>query len=115
VSTRYRREYRREQRTYVEIDRCRVGSVVRTVNSSSYNNVRDHYNNACSWTNDRIERQELGDCDNKGLTYGEVDCMDFIQLLDLSAPKQGEVFVDLGSGTGKVRRLIIPSSCRYSA
>ncbi|CAM9745654.1 unnamed protein product [Discosporangium mesarthrocarpum] len=35
------------------------------------------------------------------LTYGEVDIPDFLAILDITKPQQDEIFVDLGSGTGK--------------
>lgn len=38
---------------------------------------------------------------DKGLTYGEVVPESFSQILATVIPKKGEVFYDLGSGTGK--------------
>eukprot|EP00752_Nemacystus_decipiens_P002241 g2124.t2 len=35
---------------------------------------------------------------SRSLTYGEVDVPDFLSILDLVKPVQGEIFVDLGSG-----------------
>ena len=35
------------------------------------------------------------------LTYGEVDYFSFVSILDKLGPKAGDVFVDLGHGTGK--------------
>jgi hypothetical protein len=39
-------------------------------------------------------------------TYGEVDARGFADMLAVVRPREGEVFVDLGSGTGKVRRAL---------
>lgn len=33
--------------------------------------------------------------------YGEIDCLSFIYILSMASPKTGEVFVDLGSGSGR--------------
>jgi hypothetical protein len=35
-------------------------------------------------------------------TYGEIDARGFADILAVVRPREGEVFVDLGSGTGKV-------------
>jgi len=38
---------------------------------------------------------------NGSLTYGEVDMAAFKELLSQADPKEGDVFYDIGSGTGK--------------
>ncbi len=45
-------------------------------------------------------RRRLG-TDDKTLTYGEVKFESFKKILAAVSPKKGEVFYDLGSGTGK--------------
>jgi SAM-dependent methyltransferase len=45
-------------------------------------------------------RNQLGFCD-QGLTYGEIFFDTFYKMLEKTQPKEGEVFYDLGSGTGK--------------
>ena len=42
-------------------------------------------------------------------TYGEVDARGFADILAVVRPREGEVFVDIGSGTGKVRRSPVPT------
>jgi SAM-dependent methyltransferase len=48
----------------------------------------------------RSERQRLGR-EEEATTYGEVLPPAFHELISAVSPKEGEVFVDLGSGTGK--------------
>ncbi|CAM9436613.1 unnamed protein product [Ectocarpus fasciculatus] len=48
--------------------------------------------------------------DTRSLTYGEVDVPDFLSILDLVKPQDGEVFVDLGSGTGKA---VLTAACGF--
>jgi len=45
-------------------------------------------------------RNQLGFYD-RGLTYGEIFFDTFYKMLEKTQPKEGEVFYDLGSGTGK--------------
>jgi SAM-dependent methyltransferase len=45
-------------------------------------------------------RNQLGFYD-QGLTYGEIFFDTFYKMLEKTQPKEGEVFYDLGSGTGK--------------
>ncbi|CAM9374606.1 unnamed protein product, partial [Laminaria digitata] len=40
----------------------------------------------------------------------QVDVPDFLAILDIAKPREGEVFVDLGSGTGKA---VLASSCGF--
>lgn len=47
------------------------------------------------------ERREKGLENDSSLTYGEVNFYSFVQILELAAPKEGEIFYDLGSGAGK--------------
>lgn len=42
--------------------------------------------------------------------YRQVDVPDFLAILDIVKPREGEVFVDLGSGTGKA---VLASSCGF--
>ncbi|CAM9263907.1 unnamed protein product [Scytosiphon promiscuus] len=48
--------------------------------------------------------------DTKPLTYGEVHVPDFLSILELVKPKDGEIFVDLGSGTGKA---VLAAACGF--
>ena len=57
-------------------------------------------------------RNQLGFYD-QGLTYGEIFFDTFYKMLEKTQPKEGEVFYDLGSGTGKavfVAHLLFPFS-----
>jgi SAM-dependent methyltransferase len=57
-------------------------------------------------------RTQLGFYD-QGLTYGEIFFDTFYKMLEKTQPKEGEVFYDLGSGTGKavfVAHLLFPFS-----
>ncbi len=45
------------------------------------------------------------------LTYGEVNLEAFAAILRIVAPKEGEIFYDIGSGTGKVNFIILISRC----
>jgi len=57
-------------------------------------------------------RNQLGFYD-QGLTYGEIFFDTFYKTLEKTQPKEGEVFYDLGSGTGKavfVAHLLFPFS-----
>ncbi|CAM9865234.1 unnamed protein product [Ectocarpus sp. 12 AP-2014] len=54
-------------------------------------------------------RRSFVDHDTRSLTYGEVDVPDFLSILDLVKP-QNEVFVDLGSGTGKA---VLTAACGF--
>ena len=45
-------------------------------------------------------RRRLG-INDKSYTYGEIDFESFKKILDITKPQAGEVFYDLGSGTGK--------------
>lgn len=47
------------------------------------------------------ERQRLNMMEMVEFTYGEVEFAHIVQLLDQADPAQGEIFVDLGCGTGK--------------
>lgn len=40
----------------------------------------------------------------------QVDVSDFLAILDTAKPKVGEVFVDLGSGTGKA---VLAAACGF--
>ena len=46
-------------------------------------------------------QQANSDLDSTSLTYGEIDFFSFANILDRVRPQQGEVFADLGHGTGK--------------
>lgn len=45
-------------------------------------------------------RRKLGFHDS-AFTYGEVEPEEFIQIINKASPRTGEIFYDLGSGTGK--------------
>lgn len=45
-------------------------------------------------------RNRLG-TEDRSLTYGEVMAEGFLEVLDKAAPRAGETFYDLGSGTGR--------------
>lgn len=47
-----------------------------------------------------MERDDKNLLGNRDFTYGEARFYSFYPLLMLTRPKPGEVFVDLGSGTG---------------
>mmetsp|Transcript_21682 Transcript_21682/g.53076 ORF Transcript_21682/g.53076 Transcript_21682/m.53076 type:complete len:507 (+) Transcript_21682:302-1822(+) len=47
------------------------------------------------------ERRRLAVDENKSFTYGEVEFVSFCEILRCAKPKPGEIFYDLGSGTGK--------------
>lgn len=47
---------------------------------------------------------------NISLTYGEIDFFSFLSILERLEPKRGDVFVDLGHGTGKA---IVCASLMY--
>lgn len=58
------------------------------------------FNNTRSRWISRHDRRQLNKLED-GFTYGEVDCLSFMTILDKTHPKPGERFVDLGSGAGK--------------
>ncbi|CAM9160519.1 unnamed protein product [Sphacelaria rigidula] len=55
-------------------------------------------------------RQKGGVSHSRQLTYGEVDVPDFLSILDVAKPQKGEIFVDLGSGTGKA---VVAAACGF--
>lgn len=48
----------------------------------------------------RHERKRLHIGDTQ-FTYGEIDCLSFIKIIELTAPQPNETFYDLGCGAGK--------------
>lgn len=46
------------------------------------------------------DRQALNKQD-ENFTYGEIDCLAFMTLLEQTHPQSGDIFFDLGSGSGK--------------
>lgn len=47
------------------------------------------------------EREKKDLISDTTYTYGEVNFYSFVQILELAAPKAGDIFYDLGSGAGK--------------
>lgn len=53
------------------------------------------------FTASKTARTNLNLLSDSALTYGEVEFNSFQEIIQLANPKKGEVFYDLGSGTGK--------------
>jgi len=58
------------------------------------------YRNVPAQRTSSRERKRLG-LNDDALTYGEIDFLSFLLILDRAQPQSGEIFYDLGSGTGR--------------
>lgn len=62
--------------------------------------MQRHYKNIDGFTASKHERHETSNKDIS-YTYGEIRFLSFAHVLQLASPKPGEVFYDVGAGTGK--------------
>jgi hypothetical protein len=78
-------------------------------NASKIKLFNDLYEKIDGFSASKTARTNLNLLSDSALTYGEVEFNSFEEIIQLAKPKKGEVFYDLGSGTGKP--VIIAALC----